>query len=218
MTLDFSLYAQYWQLLLHGLLMTTLCSAAAAAIGIALGIPLSLMLLAKRRLFSLPARIYVEIMRGLPALLVLFLLYYGGPSLGLSLSPLAAGIMGLGVYSGAYFAEIFRGGFLSISPGQIEAAQMLGFDRRSIVMKIELPQMKGLILPPLVNQLIALVKDSALLSMLTIADLTKAATQMSNETFAFIEPYMAIALLYWLLNTVIAFFGNRLELEANAYR
>ncbi|MFQ6186470.1 amino acid ABC transporter permease [Sinorhizobium meliloti] len=218
MALDFTLFAQYWPILLHGLLITTLCSAAAAAIGITLGIPLSLMLLSKPKLVSSPARVYVEIMRGLPALLVLFLLYYGGPSVGLSLTPMAAGIIGLGLYSAAYFAEIFRGGFLSISTGQIEAAQMLGFDRRSIVTKIELPQMKGLILPPVINQLIALVKDSALLSMLTIADLTKAATQMSNETFAFIEPYLAIAILYWLLNTVIAYFGNRLKTEANAYR
>ncbi|RUX21719.1 ABC transporter permease subunit, partial [Mesorhizobium sp. M7A.F.Ca.US.011.01.1.1] len=113
---------------------------------------------------------------------------------------------------------IFRGGFLSVPHGQLEAASMLGYSRLQIVTKIELPQMRALITPPITNQMISLVKDSALLSMLTIADLTKAATQMANETFVFAEPFLAIAVLYWLLNASVAHAGGIIENKARAYQ
>jgi len=218
MTFNFELLASYAPLFLHGLMLTALCSGAAAAIAATLGIPVALALLSPVRLVSHAARTYVEVMRGMPALLVLFLLYYGGPSVGVSLDPLSAGILGLGAYSAAYFAEIFRAGFQSISRGQIEAASMLGFARWKIITQIELPQMRGLIIPPAVNQVIALIKDSALLSMLTIADLTKAATQMANETFAFVEPFVAVALLYWILNALVAAIGEHFEKRARRYQ
>jgi len=129
----------------------------------------------------------------------------------LTLDAEPVGIIGLGFYGGGYFAEIFRAGFLSIPPGQIEAARMLGIPRRMIVARIQIPQMLTLIIPPSTNQVIILVKESALLSIITVAELTKNTTQMVNETFAVIEPYVAVALLYWLIIEGIALLGGFLE-------
>jgi polar amino acid transport system permease protein len=121
------------------------------------------------------------------------------------------GILGLGFYGAGYFAEIFRAGFESIPGGQIEAGRMVGLSRRQIVYRIQIPQMLGLIIPPSVNQVIILVKESAVLSIISVAELTKNATQMANETFAVVEPFLAVAVLYWVLIEAIARSGRWLE-------
>jgi polar amino acid transport system permease protein len=157
------------------------------------------------------ARAYVEVMRGTPILVILFLLYYGGPFFGLVLDAEPVGVLGLGFYGAAYFAEIFRAGFESIPKGQIEAARMVGLTPRQIVYRIQLPQMLGLIVPPSVNQIIILIKESAVLSIITVAELTKNATQMANETFAVVEPFLAVAVLYWVLIEAIARSGRWIE-------
>lgn len=204
MALDIDMLVYYAPLLLSGLWTTIYVCAVAAAIALLAGLALALALLSPAAPLRWAARGYVEAMRGTPVLVILFLLYYGGPSIGLVLDPVPAGIVGLGGYSAAFFAEIFRGGFQSIPEGQIEAARMVGMSPRHIVRRIQIPQMLALIMPPATNQLIILVKESALLSIITVAELTKNATQMANETFAVVEPYLAVALLYWLLIEAVA--------------
>jgi polar amino acid transport system permease protein len=211
MTLDFDMLASYAPLLLSGLWTTVSVCAVAAVIAVVGGLALALSLLSAVAPLRWAARAYVEVMRGTPVLVILFLLYYGGPSIGLVLDPVPAGIVGLGAYSAAFFAEIFRAGFQSIPEGQIEAARMVGMGRRHIVRRIQIPQMLALIVPPATNQLIILVKESALLSIITVAELTKNATQMANETFAVVEPYLAVALLYWLLIEAVARTGMLVE-------
>jgi polar amino acid transport system permease protein len=209
--IDVEMIARYAPLLLAGLATTVRVSALAGLIAVALGLLLALLLGAGNVAVRALARGYVEVMRGTPILVVLFLLYYGGPTFGLVLGAGVVGVLGLGTYGAAYFAEIFRAGFQSIPKGQIEAARMVGLSRAQIVRRIQLPQMLGLILPPSVNQIIILVKESAVLSIITVAELTKNATQMANETFAVVEPYVAVALLYWLLIEVISRTGRWLE-------
>lgn len=211
MTLDMSMLNQYGPLLLSGLWVTIRVCALASCIAIAFGLVLALLLLSKYRIARWLVTAYVECVRSLPILVILFLLYYGGPSFGLMLEAEPVGVLGLGFYGAAYFAEIFRAGFLAIPPGQIEAAQMVGLSRVHILRRIQLPQMMGLILPPSVNQLIVLVKESAVLSIITVPELTKNATQMANETFAAVEPYLAIAILYWLLIEAISRLGIFIE-------
>jgi polar amino acid transport system permease protein len=150
-------------------------------------------------------------MRGLPILILLFVLYYGGPSIGLRLRAETVGVLGLGFYTAAFFAEIFRSGFQSIPAGQVEAAEMAGLTGAQIVRHIKLPQMLVLVTPPLVNQIIILIKESAVLSIITVAELTKNTTQFVNETYAVIQPYLAAALLYWLLVEVVAQLGRLVE-------
>jgi polar amino acid transport system permease protein len=211
MTLDMAMLNQYGPLLLSGLWVTIRVCALASCIAIAGGLVLALLLLSKYRLARWLVTAYVESVRSLPILVILFLLYYGGPSFGMMLEAEPVGVLGLGFYGAAYFAEIFRSGFLAVPEGQIEAAQMVGLSRVHILRRIQLPQMMGLIVPPSVNQVIVLVKESAVLSIITVPELTKNATQMANETFAVVEPYLAIAILYWLLIEAISRLGIFIE-------
>ena len=211
MSFDPNLLITYAPLMLSGLWATVWITTTATLIALALGLVLSLFNMFGPKLLRGLTRAYIEIMRGLPVLIVLFILYYGGPSIGISLSATAAGIVGIGFYGAAYFAEVFRGGLQSIPPSQIEAAQMLGLLKAQILGRIRIPQMLELILPPGVNLVILLIKESALLSIITVAELTKNATQMANETYAVLEPYLAVALLYWLIIEVVSRAGQRLE-------
>lgn len=209
--LDGDLILRYGPLLLDGFWTTLRLCLAACLLALGLGLVLALLLRAPLRILRVAVRAYVETMRGLPILVILFLLYYGGPSVGLLLDAEPVGILGLGFYGAAYFAEIFRAGFASIPRGQIEAARMLGLRRLQIVRRIELPQMAALVAPPATSQIIILVKESAVLSIIAVDELTKSATRMANETFAVVEPFLAIALLYWLLIEAISRGGQWLE-------
>ena len=211
MSFDIDILFRYGPLLLSGLWTTVYVCALASLLAVAAGLAVALLHSLPFQTAKLLCRAYIEVMRGTPILILLFILYYGGPSIGLTLDAEPVGIIGLGFYGGGYFAEIFRAGFLSIPPGQIEAARMLGIPRRKIVARIQIPQMLTLIIPPSTNQVIILVKESALLSIITVAELTKNTTQMVNETFAVIEPYVAVALLYWLIIEGIALVGGFLE-------
>ena len=211
MSFDVDLVVRYGPLLLSGLWTTVYICALASLLAVAAGLAVAVLYSLPLRPVKLVCRAYIEVMRGTPILVLLFILYYGGPSIGLTLDAEPVGIIGLGMYGGGYFAEIFRAGFQSIPSGQIEAARMLGIPRRMIVARIQIPQMLTLIIPPSTNQEIILVKESALLSIITVAELTKNTTQMVNETFAVVEPYVAVAVLYWLIIEGIAFAGGALE-------
>ena len=211
MSFDLDIVLRYGPLLLAGLWTTARICALASLLAIVAGLAVAILYSVRLRPVKLLCRAYIEVMRGTPILVLLFLLYYGGPSIGLTLDAEPVGIIGLGLYGGGYFAEIFRAGFQSIPAGQIEAARMLGIPRRMIVARIQIPQMLTLIIPPSTNQVIILVKESAILSIITVAELTKNTTQMVNETFAVIEPYVAGALLYWLLIEGIALAGGAAE-------
>lgn len=201
----------YAPLLLSGLWATLRICFLATVLAIPLGLGVALLLRSRSRVLHGLARLYVEVMRGTPILVVLFLLYYGGPSIGLVLEAEPVGILGLGLYGAGYFAEIFRAGLQSIALGQREAARMLGIPAWRILTRIELPQMLRLVTPPVINQVIVLIKESAALSIITVPELTKIGAQIANETFAVIEPYLAVALLYWLLIELIAMAGHWLE-------
>ncbi len=211
MSFDVDIVVRYGPLLLSGLWTTVYICALASLLAVAAGLAAAVLYSLPLRPVKLLCRTYVEVMRGTPILVLLFILYYGGPSIGLTLDAEPVGIIGLGIYGGGYFAEIFRAGFQSIPPGQIEAARMLGIPRRMILARIQIPQMLTLIIPPSTNQGIILVKESAVLSIITVAELTKNTTQMVNETFAVIEPYVAVAVLYWLIIEGIALAGGVLE-------
>lgn len=204
----------YTPLLLSGLWATIRICFLATLLALPLGLGVTLLLRRPGRALPALARLYVEVMRGTPILVVLFLLYYGGPSVSLVLEAEPVGILGLGLYGAGYFAEIFRAGLQSIPQGQREAARMLGIPSWRILLRIELPQMLRLVTPPVINQIIVLIKESAALSIITVAELTKIGAQIANETFAVIEPYLAVALLYWLLIELIALAGHWLERKA----
>jgi polar amino acid transport system permease protein len=209
--IDWSLFNDYWPDLLSGARNTVLLWVAGSLLGIVIGFAGGLVLAGGPPGLRKPIRCYVELFRGTPLLVQLFLVYAGGPHIGIVLNALTVGIVGLGLYGGAYFTEIFRAGFATIPKGQIDAASSFGFNRYQTVRRIILPQMLLLSLPSIVNLLIFILKDTAVLSILTIPELTFQVTGMTLETFAFIEPYMALAIGYWLLVELTALAGRTAE-------
>lgn len=185
------------------------------ASGVALALVLGL-LVAVLQLFGGPLlrgllRVYIELIRSTPFLVQLFLLYYGGPSLGLELEPVTAGVIGLGIYGSVYFAEIFRGGFLSIPRGHLEAANCLGISRWKCILRIEVPQMLVIILPALVNLITILCKETAVLSIITIPELTMVMTGIGSSTFAFVETLFVLGVSYLLLIELCSRVGMWME-------
>lgn len=198
-------------LYLGGLLTTITVSAGGVAIAIPFGILLATGLRSSYRPLALVTRAYVEFARGAPFALLLFLLYYGGPQVGLLFSPYVAGIFGLGIYGAGPFAEIFRAGLTAVPKGEREAAEMLGLTRGQRFLHVELPQAVQLTLPPCVGQTIALLKESAVLSVITLGELTKVAATISSISFTVVTPYLTIALLYWALVEILSKSGRALE-------
>ena len=208
--MNFSVLEAYQGAILGGLWTTAYICACSIVLGLALGLILEL-IRQDLRWMRVPCRVYVEFFRGSPILIQIFLLYYAGPGFGLVLEPVAAGIIGLALYGAAYYAEIFRSGFEAVPKGQIEAAECLGIAPPRILWRIKLPQMTTLVLPPLVNQSIILIKDSAVLSIITVPELTKQTSKIINETFTIAEPLLVLALLYWLLVEGLSRLGKALE-------
>ena len=194
-----------------GLATTIAISFSGIALSVVIGIVLAAALRSRLVLISVPVRLYVEFARGAPLALVLFLIYYGGPQFGLYLDAYSAGILGLGLYGAGPFAEIFRAGFNAVPKGEVEAASLLGFTPEAIFIHIELPQALRLTLPPAIGQAINLVKESAVLSVITIGELTKVAGTISSITFAVVTPYLTIALLYWAIVETLSRLGRYLE-------
>lgn len=197
-------------LMLRGLGMTALLTALGTIAALALAVPLALALRNGSVWLRAPARFYVEIMRGTPLVLLLFLLYYGGPAIGIRLSASAAGVVGLALFGAGAFAEILRAGLNAVPEGDVEAARMLGLRRAQTFLHIQVPQAARTVIPPIFGQTIILVKESAVLSVITIAELTKAASQLATITFS-IQPLIVAALLYWALVELIAQIGYAVE-------
>ena len=160
---------------------------------------------------------YVEAVRGTPFLVQLYLLYDGGPAFGLRLEATQAGIVALGIYGSAYFAEIFRGGFLAVPRGQVEAAASLGMTAPAIMRRIRLPVMLVAIVPALTNMMIILSKETVVLSIITVPELMYQMQSMAAETFATFETILAMALLYWLMVELVARLGRSVERRVTAF-
>lgn len=215
--MDLALFITYWPLLLKGLVYTLYVCAVGITLALIGGLLLYLISRLTIPLIGLFYTSYLTIFRGTPLLVQVYLMYYGGPFVGIELSAEQVGILGLGLYGSAYFAEIYRSGFASIPKGHIEAAYDLGYSRRHILISIQLPQMLGLIIPPGINQTIILIKESAILSIITVPELTTAAVTMSTQTFSVIEPYLFLAVAYWAITFLVAKAGQWFENRATIH-
>jgi len=183
-----------------------------------MGLIVSLGLTANFKMLRYPVRLYVEIFRTTPFLIQLFLIYYGGPSIGLYLDPLEAGILGLSLYGSAYYAEIFRAGFASVSKGHVEVAEMMGFSVPQIIWRIQVPQMMVLIVPALVNTSIILGKETAIFSIVTVPELTFVLTGIGSETYAYAETLLVLSIAYLTLAEATSRLGLLVEKRLNKYR
>lgn len=160
----------------------------------------------------------VELIRGTPFLIQLFLLYYGGPYIGLVLDPVTAGVMGLGIYGAAYFSEVFRAGFEAIPRGHAEVAECLGMTRGQVIRRVLLPEMMVLVLPPLTNMLVVLLKETAVLSIITVPELTFHISSIGSEQYAFVEALFLLACFYWALVEWCGWLGRKLERRLERFR
>ena len=145
---------------------------------------------------------YVAIIRGTPLLVQLFIWYYGLPRLGVMLPSFFCGVIGLGLYSAAYVSEIVRGAIMSVERGQNEAARSLGMSSKQAMIKIILPQAIVRMLPPLGNEFIALIKNSALVSLITIHDVMQQGNTIISNTYRDLETYLVIAVIYFVLTSL----------------
>jgi len=205
--MDLNIYVEYAPLFLKGFGNTVMICSAGIACGLLWGLVVYLLSVSRFAPVRALCVGYINIFRGTPLLMQLFLLFYGGPHFGLRFSAITTGIIGLTIYGAAYFAEIYRAGFQSIPKGQLEACADLGFSPLQTLWHVQIPQMLTLSIPSVINQSILLVKESALLSIITVPELTTAAVKVSTQTFSMVEPYVLLAGLYWFIVTCISRVG-----------
>ena len=185
-------------LLLRGLWTTILLGAVSIVLGLVLGLVLVMLRLYGQRAVRLLAAAYINLFRALPLLVLLVLIYYALPFLGVRLSSFAAAATALSMVSGAYTAEIFRAGIEAVPRGQFEASAALGLRRWRVMRSVVLPQAVRIVVPPLTSNAISVLKDTALASVVAMPDLLKQATQ-AQALFANPSPLIGAAVLYLLL-------------------
>lgn len=153
----------------------------------------------------------IEVLRGTPFLVQIFLLYFGGPYIGLRLDPITAGLLGLSVYGAAYYAEIFRAGYQSVPVGHVEAATCVGFSRGQTILFVLLPEMALLVMPPSLNMAVILLKETALLSLITVPEMTMTVSAIGSQQYAFVESLVVLAVVYWALVELANYLGRMTE-------
>lgn len=209
--MDLTIFVQYGPMLLRGFALTVFCWLLGTIFSMVLGLVIALLQRYGARPLRWLIQVYIEVIRGTPFLVQLFVLYYGGPMVGLRLDALPAGILGLTIYGSPYFAEIFRSGFRAVPHGQVEAARAIGMAEHTIVRRILLPLGLVSALPALVNFSIILTKETVILSIITVPEIMYQVQRMSTETFRFLEGNFVLALFFWGLVETISRFGRRIE-------
>ncbi|WP_158900336.1 amino acid ABC transporter permease [Burkholderia sp. L27(2015)] len=217
MTLDFTPVWQSWQSLATGALITIEVTASALGLGCVLGLLVGIgRLKPQRRVIFGICTAYLTFIRGTPLLVQLFLLFFGLPQFGILLPAFLCGVLGLGIYSGAYISEIVRGSIQSIDAGQMEAARSLGMPYQLAMRKVILPQAFVRMIPPLGNEFIALIKNSALVSLLTIDDVMHEGEKIISVSYRSLETYLVIAFIYLILTSATSFVLRRTERSLRA--
>ena len=192
-------------------------TAVSFAVGLTLAVLVALMRLSGNRLIAAPARFYVSVIRGTPLLLQLFIIFFGLPSLGLTLSPWPSAIIGLSLNVGAYASEAVRGAILAVPRGQWEAAMTVGMGRVTTLRRVVLPQAARIAVPSLSNTLISLVKDTSLVSVVLVTELLREAQILAGQTFQYFTLYGVAAVYYWVVCLVLSFGQTRLETRLSRY-
>jgi len=208
---DWGVVAYAAPLLAHGIVMTLQVSAVAAVLALVLGIAAGLASLSASRVLRGVVRVYVEFIRGTPLLIQIFLVFFALPVVGVRFNEFWAGVIALALNAGAYIAEVVRGAVGSIEKGQSEAAMSIGMTRRSALIWVLLPQAWRPMIPALTNDLVTLTKNSSLLSVISVYELTRAGQAIIATHFAPFEIFLLLALYYWALISALAWVSRRVE-------
>jgi polar amino acid transport system permease protein len=210
--MDFSqIITNHYNALLTGAGMTALVSGLSIGLGMALGLNLAFGLISRHWPIQRFCAGYRSLLRGTPMLVQLFIVFYLLPKIGLDVPSIIAAIIALTMNTAAFQAEIYRGGLLTIPPGQVEAARMLGIKTRTIRIRIIIPQLLRLVLPSLVNEMIAILKNSSLISVIAVTELMRTSQQIVAVTFRPLEVYILAAAIYLTMNIILAKLGSLAE-------
>lgn len=216
MTQLFENLADWWPVLQTGLLTTLLVTFIAMPVAMAIGLLVALIRTAQSpvsRILRPVAVCYVEIMRGLPLILILFILYFALPAFGLRLSDnaIVVGTAGLAMNLSAYLSEVFRAALQAVDPGQSEAALSLGMSPRHTYRRVVLPQAMRVAVPTLGGYFIALLKDSSLLGFISVEELMRTGINLVSVTFRAGEVYLIVGVMYLVLSLATSYLIRRIE-------
>lgn len=205
------LFMRSLPLLRSAALMTVFLGLSSFVLGSALGL-----LVALCRLSSVPALrafafAYVSIFRGTPLLVQILLIYFGLPRYGITLDPVPAAMLALTLFSAAYLSENFRSGINAVDKGQWEAAMSLGMGYWKAMSRVVLPQGLRIAIAPVGSRMIALIKDTSLASTITVVELTRVADQVGASTFRYMEMFLMVGLIYWMINQILTIIQTVLE-------
>ncbi|MFW5654668.1 MAG: amino acid ABC transporter permease [Roseicyclus sp.] len=211
MGLDFSVVPGFLDIILLGVLWTIAITLAAAALSFAVGILFAVIALYAPWFVRLPFRGFEFLFMGTPLLLQLFLIYFGLIQIGIDLPAFVAGVIGLGLHFAVYNSELIQASILAVDRGQTEASRTLGLSRGQTLRYIVVPQAVRDVIPPIGNNMIALLKDSALVSVIGVSELTLSAQQAIGRTFRPFEFYVTVAVFYYLINLGMEAVQRRVE-------
>lgn len=201
--------------MLTGAGYTLLFALASMVGGLAIGFPVAMMRMSTWKLVRWPAALYVSAMRGTPLLVQIFVIYYGLPTIGIEFTPVTAGVLALSLNAGAYLSESLRGAIQSIGQGQWRASFSLGLGYWQTLHHIVMPQALRVAVPSMSNTLISLIKDTSLVSVITMTELMLATKEVIATTFQPLPLYMAAALIYWCLSLGFEALQRRAERHLN---
>ena len=190
---------------------------ASFAIGLVLALVIALMRLSRSRILSGAGRAYVSVIRGTPLLVQLFVIFYGLPSIGLTINPWPSALIAFSLNVGGYAAEVIRAAILSVPKGQWEAAHMIGMSHRLALRRIILPQAARVSVPPLSNTFISLVKDTSLASLILVTELFRKAQEIAAFENEVLLVYVEAAAVYWVICLFLSAGQSRLEGRFDRY-
>lgn len=217
MTFDYSVITEHAYFLLSGFETTWILWGISVPISVAGSILLAMMRLSSVRWLRGAALTLVEVIRNVPMLIQAFLLFFGLPFLGVALSAMTVGITCLSLYGAVYLSESLRGGIAALPKGQSAAGMALGLSRFQTMCWVIVPQLPAYVLPTAANTFISLGKQTALLSVITVPELTYTASSVVGETYAPLEVYAAVSVMYWLMSECIAAGMRWLERRVSAH-
>jgi cystine transport system permease protein len=201
--------------MLRGAGYTVLFALAAMLGGLLIGFPVAVARLLPYRWLSWPAGLYVSLMRGTPLLVQMFIIYYGLPGVGIEFTPVTAGILALSLNSGAFLSESLRGAIGAISKGQWAASFSLGLGYWATLYYVVLPQALRVAVPAMSNTLISLIKDTSLVSVITLTELMLSTKEVIATTFQPLPLYLAAGAIYWMLSLLFEALQRRMEQRLN---
>jgi His/Glu/Gln/Arg/opine family amino acid ABC transporter permease subunit len=207
----FSHLPEFLPILLKAAINTIVVTVGALILALALGLVVALARISRNAILAKVAKIYVEFMRGTPAITQLFIIYFGLPSLGLPIDPLPAAIVGLGLNGAAYTAEYYRAGIAAVTRGQQEAGLTLGLTPIQIWRFVILPQAVRIVIPPLTNYSISLLKDSSIVQTIAVPEIMFYARSLVSKTYLSMEIYVLAACIYLSVTLPLAYLSRRLE-------